>query len=284
MAGGFRHLRIEERPGYWIVVLDCVATTPNRLRRDVLAEVQALVEAMERRTDIAAVIVTGAEGKGFLAGADLGEVHRLTPQQAFAFSRHGQDVFGRLARARPLVIAAIDGYCIGGGLDLALACDLRYATTRSVFAHPGTRLGLLTGWGGTARLPREIGRAEALRLFLTAERMSAADALRVGLLHGIVEGDVLALACQKAEAAARRGPEVIARMKEMVREATDLRRGRGDARGVRAWGGEVWDRDPLMVRSGDSLRSSRTPREGVDVLRAPFVNGGRELWDDDMRV
>jgi enoyl-CoA hydratase/carnithine racemase len=130
-----------------------------------------------------------------------------------------------MERAPLLFIAAIDGYCMGGGLDLALACDWRYATARSVFAHPGARLGLLTGWGGTARLPRTIGRAEALRLFLTAEHISAAEALRLGLIHRVTDGDVLAFACRRVEAAIRSGRRLIACLKDGMWEATRARRG-----------------------------------------------------------
>ncbi len=225
MGNDFRHLRVEERRGYWVVVFDRAGTSaaPNVLSLDALAEFQVIVEAIERQADIAAVVLTGAEGRGFIAGADLREVHRLTPREALVFSRYGQELFRRIESARSLFIAAIDGYCMGGGLDLALACDLRYATARSVFAHPGARLGLLTGWGGTARLPRAIGRAEALRLFLTAERISAAEALRLGLIHRVVEGNVLTFARQRAEAAIRHGPQTLAGIKEALRMATSSR-------------------------------------------------------------
>lgn len=227
MRDGLTHLRVEEQRGYWIVVLDCARGStpgaPNVLSLAVLADLQALVEEVERRRDVAAVILTGTEAGGFAAGADLRELHRLAPQEAFAFSRRGQLLFRRLERARPLFIAAIDGYCIGGGLDLALACDLRYATTRSVFAHPGARLGVLTGWGGTARLPRVLGRVEALRLFLTAEPISAAEALRLGLIHRMTDGDVLALARRWAEAAVRLGPHAVSHVKGVLEAATEYR-------------------------------------------------------------
>lgn len=227
MRDGLTHLRVEEQRGYWIVVLDCARGSapgaPNVLSLAVLADLQALVEEVERRRDVAAVILTGTEAGGFAAGADLRELHRLAPQEAFAFSRRGQLLFRRLERARPLFIAAIDGYCIGGGLDLALACDLRYATTRSVFAHPGARLGVLTGWGGTARLPRVLGRVEALRLFLTAEPISAAEALHLGLIHQMTDGDVLALARRWAEAAVRLGPHAVSHVRGVLGAATEYR-------------------------------------------------------------
>lgn len=222
MGSDFAHLRVEEHVGYWVIVLDRAEASSsesvNTLSTEMLAELEIVVGEAERREDVSALILTGALGKGFAVGADLRQVHRLTPGEAFAFSRRGQLLFGRLERARPLVIAAIDGYCLGGGLDLALACDLRYATRRSVFSHPGARRGLLTGWGGTARLPRAIGRAAALQLFLTAESISAAEALRLGLIHRLVDGEgqqVLRLACHVAEMAARRGVQEVAQLKAL---------------------------------------------------------------------
>ena len=97
----------------------------------------------------------------------------------------GQELFQQIANARQVTIAAINGYCMGGALDLALACDIRLASANAVFAHPGARLGIITGWGGTQRLPRLIGKARALEFFATARRLSSQEALEIGLITQI---------------------------------------------------------------------------------------------------
>ena len=124
----------------------------------------------------------------------------LTPDSARAFAERGQNLFQRIADARQLTIAAVNGYCMGGGLDLALACRVRVASPSAVFAHPGARLGIITGWGGTQRLARLVGAARALEMFTTARRLTAAEALEFGLVDVLAE-DALARA---AEIAGRR--------------------------------------------------------------------------------
>lgn len=133
------------------------------------------------RSDVKAVIFTGT-GNVFAAGADLRELINLDPTSALEFAKTGQRVFQRIADARQTTIAAINGYCMGGGLDLALACDIRIASPQAVFSHPGARRGIITGWGGTQRLPRIIVRTRALELFATARRLSSEEALFMGLV------------------------------------------------------------------------------------------------------
>ena len=132
------------------------------------------------------VIFTGANGV-FASGADLREIAGLTPHDAAAFASHGQEIIGKIAGLPQVSIAAINGYCLGGALDLALACDSRIAAPNAVFSHPGTGLGIITGWGGTQRLPRLIGEAAALEMFYTAGRFDADWAFRVGLVDLITD-------------------------------------------------------------------------------------------------
>ena len=131
-----------------------------------------------------AIIIAGNE-KFFSAGADLNEISKLTEPEAFEFSRAGQTLMNAVDRFPVPVIAAISGYCMGGGMDLALACDYRIASPDAVFGHRGATLGIMTGWGGTQRLPRLIGRARALQMFLLAEMVKAEEALRIGLVDRI---------------------------------------------------------------------------------------------------
>lgn len=151
-----------------------------------MAELASAISALRANEQLRAIIFTGTPGV-FSAGADLSEVARLDPTTALDFLRLGQAVFNLIATAAPITLAAIDGYCLGGGLDLALACDLRYATPRSTFQYPGAKRGIITGWGGTQRLPRLIGRAEALRLMMTAERIEAPQARRIGLINAVCD-------------------------------------------------------------------------------------------------
>lgn len=135
------------------------------------------------------IVITGGNGF-FAAGADIAELTRLTGPEALEYARRGQSLMDVIESHPAITIAAIDGYCFGGGLDLALACDLRYATTRSNFAHPGGRIGIMTGWGGTRKLPLIIGRSRALEMMAAGRRLDAGEALDWGLIGGIVNDPV----------------------------------------------------------------------------------------------
>lgn len=172
----------------------------NVLSQAMMNELAAVVTRLRSCKNIRVIIVTGAGGI-FSAGADLNEIAQADPVAAFDFSRRGQAILNLLSRQSPadaITIAAIDGHCMGGGLDLALACDLRLATPRSTFAHPGAKRGIITGWGGTVRLPQLIGRTAALRLLLTGERIDASEALRLGLINELCD-NALERACLLAE-------------------------------------------------------------------------------------
>ncbi|HEX9919518.1 MAG TPA: enoyl-CoA hydratase/isomerase family protein, partial [Pyrinomonadaceae bacterium] len=158
----------------------------NPLSVAILEELDQLVSALSIRTDISAIIFTGT-GAAFASGANIRELRALTPETASEFARRGQRLMQRIEDAPQLTIAAVNGYCMGGGLDLALACDLRCAAPSAVFAHPGALLGIITGWGGTQRLPRLIGQARALEMFATARRVTADEAHEIGLVNRVGE-------------------------------------------------------------------------------------------------
>ena len=158
----------------------------NPLSRDTLHALGFATSTLFASDDVQTVIFTGV-GDVFASGANIGELAQLDSETALEFSRLGQDLFQTIADARQLSIAAINGYCMGGGLDLALACDIRVASRDVVLAHPGARLGIITGWGGTQRLQRLIGRTAALELLLTGRRVLAEEALRLGLVTAISE-------------------------------------------------------------------------------------------------
>jgi len=159
----------------------------NRLTR---ACVRALLEALERLAREPGPLIITGNPKFFSAGADLTEVSSLTAAQAYEFSQMGQQLMNAIAQFPAPLYAAIHGYCMGGGLDLALACHHRIASPHAVFGHRGAALGLITGWGGTQRLPRLVGRAKALEMFVAAEKLHAYEAWRIGLVNEVVEDPV----------------------------------------------------------------------------------------------
>jgi enoyl-CoA hydratase len=180
-----RALHVEARDSCVVIRLNRPAER-NPLSVATLEELEGHISALVARTDISAIIFTGA-GDTFASGANIRELGALTPATAREFARRGQSLMQRIADAPQLTIAAVNGYCMGGGLDLALACRLRCAAPSAVFAHPGARLGIITGWGGTQRLPRLIGQARALEMFTTARRVTADEAYEFGLVNRVGE-------------------------------------------------------------------------------------------------
>lgn len=132
------------------------------------------------------IIFTGTDDI-FASGADLREIAEVTGESAREFAMRGQSVMKKIADSPKLTIAAVNGFCFGGALDLALACKSRIASPAAVFCHPGANLGIITGWGGTQRLPRLVGEARALEMFLTAKQVGVEEALRIGLIDRIAE-------------------------------------------------------------------------------------------------
>jgi enoyl-CoA hydratase/carnithine racemase len=130
------------------------------------------------------LIFTG-NPKMFSAGADLSEIAELAAPAAYEFAQMGQSLMNAIEYYPALVYAAVEGYCFGGGLDLALACHRRIASPQAIFGHRGAALGLITGWGGTQRLPRLVGKGKALEILVAAEKIHAAEAFRIGLIDEI---------------------------------------------------------------------------------------------------
>ena len=181
---------------YELLVLDVadrVATVtvnrPDKLNalNDVLmGELGAMLDEVAARTEVGAVVLTGA-GRAFVAGADIGGLAEAKPGELERFSRAGQALFRRIEQSQKPVIAAVNGFALGGGFELALACHVRIASATAKFGLPEVKLGLIPGYGGTQRLPRLIGRGQALQLILTAATVDAAEALRLGLVNAVTE-------------------------------------------------------------------------------------------------
>ena len=176
-------LRITQHEDILLFTLESDDGFP-RLERRILSEMKTRITDVAENRELAGAVITGTE-LAFATGAEITELAELTLSEAFEFARYGQSVMQAIAGSPKPVVAAIRGYCMGGGLDLALACYARIASVDSVFAHPGGSLGIITGWGGTQRLPRLIGRARALGIFVTGLRLSANEAHEWGLVTRI---------------------------------------------------------------------------------------------------
>lgn len=161
----------------------------NPLSIAVLSELEDIVAVCRNDDHLSSLIFTGTEDV-FASGADLREIAEVSASTAPEFAQRGHRLMGSIAELPQTTIAAINGYCFGGALDLALSCDRRIASPNAKFAHPGTGLGIITGWGGTQRLPRLIGRARALEMFFTAEAIDAPRALQFGLIDEIADEPV----------------------------------------------------------------------------------------------
>src|SRR5499427_5097900 len=179
------HFSLEEFPTATRLRLQSTDGT-NRLTR---ACVISLTEAIEHFPRTRPLIISG-NSKFFSAGADLAEIAELTGPAAFAFAKMGQALMNAIEQFPAPTYAAIEGYCMGGGVDLALACRHRIASPHAIFGHRGAALGLITGWGGTQRLSRLIGKGRALELFVAAEKVHALRALQIGLVDAIADDPV----------------------------------------------------------------------------------------------
>lgn len=161
----------------------------NRLTRRKVGALQREIESISSSGVSVLPLVIGGDPI-FSAGADLNEISRLNGPEAFAFAEMGQELMATVASHPAPVYAAIHGFCMGGGLDLALACRYRIASPHALFGHRGAALGLITGWGGTQRLPRLIGKGRALEMFVAAEKIHARRALDIGLVDALADDPV----------------------------------------------------------------------------------------------
>lgn len=175
----------------------------NALNLEVLSNLAATVERAEKDEDVYVLIITGA-GRAFVAGADIAQMQDLSPNAARAFSEYGNGVLAKIEALSKPVIAAINGFALGGGCELAMACDIRIAGEGAKFGQPEVGLGITPGFGGTVRLPRIVGAAKAKELIFTARTFGAKEALDIGFLNSLVPDEALmdtALSMAKAIAA-----------------------------------------------------------------------------------
>ena len=212
-----------------MVVTDRVATiTVNRpdklnaLNARVIAELGDAIDAARNDAEVGGVVLTGA-GRAFVAGADISELEHHGAIAAKNLSQHGQDVFRRFETSPKPTIAAVNGFSLGGGCELAMACHIRLASEAAKFGQPEAKLGLLPGYGGTQRLPRLVGKGRALQLLLTGEIIDAQEAYRIGLVNRVVPADqLLPAATAMMQAMLANGPLALAHCIEAVNAGYDL--------------------------------------------------------------
>jgi len=194
----------------------------NALSTALIGELGAAIDEAVADDAVGGVILTGA-GRAFIAGADISELAGQTPMSALARSMRGQEIFGRYERSPKPVIAAVNGFALGGGCELAMACHLRIAGEFAKFGQPEVKLGILPGYGGTQRLPRLVGTGRALQLLMTAEIIDANEAYRIGLANKVVpNADLIATAATMLQQMMGNGPLAIRACIEAVIRGQDM--------------------------------------------------------------
>ncbi|MFN2316533.1 MAG: enoyl-CoA hydratase/isomerase family protein [Gemmatimonadales bacterium] len=198
----------------------------NALNAEVIRELGAAATRIAEDPEVRGVILTGAGEKAFVAGADIAELANLAPAAARATAEEGQQVFDRIEQGRKPVVAAINGFALGGGLELAMACHVRIAAEHAKFGQPEVKLGLCPGYGGTVRLPRLVGRGRAVELLLSGGMIDAAEAYRIGLVNRVVpQGSLMATARELLETMLANAPLALAACLESVHTGLDLSQG-----------------------------------------------------------
>jgi enoyl-CoA hydratase len=193
----------------------------NALNSDVFAVLNDILDQLGKQRELKVIVITG-EGKGFVAGADIAEMTDMTNNQAYCFSKVGKKTFERLEKIEVPVIAAVNGFALGGGCELAIACDFRIAAKSARFGQPEMNLGLIPGYGGTQRLSRLIGLGNALYMILTGDMIAAEDAFKMGLVQKVVDDDKLMEEVMKmAKKIASNGSPAVNKAKAIIRKGIE---------------------------------------------------------------
>jgi enoyl-CoA hydratase len=194
----------------------------NALSAAVFDDLTVVVDELRDRKDIGGVIITGA-GRAFVAGADISELEKVAGPSARDLARRGQLVFNGIESLPKPVIAAVNGFALGGGCELAMACHLRIASDAAKFGQPEVKLGLVPGYGGTQRLPRLVGKGRALQLLMTGEIIDSAEALRIGLVNKVVPAaDLMKTTQEMMKTMLANAPLALAGCIEMVNGGYDI--------------------------------------------------------------
>ena len=213
-----------EKKGLYAVATINRPKALNALNSEVLSDLDELVRTVSADADIRALVITGSGEKAFVAGADIGEMSTLTPAEGEAFGKHGNDVFRKLATLPIPIIAAVNGFALGGGCELSMSCDIRLCADTAVFGQPEAGLGLTPGFGGTQRLARLVSPGMAKQLIYTAKNIKADEAYRIGLVNAVYPLDELLPAAEKmAETIAKNAPIAVRACKKAINEGLEAK-------------------------------------------------------------
>ena len=209
----------------------------NALNPQVIDALASAVAQVAARAETRCLIVTGAGEKAFVAGADIAAMSALSGEQARVFAKRGHDALAALEALKVPVIAAVNGFALGGGCELALACDFIYASDKSKFGQPEVNLGVIPGFGGTQRLARRVSVGVARELVYSAVIIDAQEALRIGLVNKVFPADQLLAEVKKtAQLIAQKGPIAVAQAKRAINEGLDVSLAQGNDIEVAAFG------------------------------------------------
>lgn len=218
-AGGvmeYEHIQVKLEDQYALITVDRPKAL-NALSTAVLSELTTAASELELSDEVRVVVITGAGDKAFVAGADIAEMQALGPMQAEALAEMGGNLAAAIEGSAKPYIAAVNGFALGGGLELALACDFIYAARTARLGLPEVKLGVIPGFGGTQRLPRRVGPAKAKELIFTGEMIDAEEALRIGLVDAVhAPGDLLDAVAKTVARIAANGPLAVAEAKRLV--------------------------------------------------------------------
>ena len=194
----------------------------NALNPEVLADLKAAFEGIDQNA-VRCVVLTGAGDKSFVAGADIGSMSTMTKAEGEAFGKLGNDIFLMIESFPLPVIAAVNGFALGGGCELAMSCDIRICSDNAMFGQPEVGLGITPGFGGTQRLPRIVGLGMAKQLLYTARNIDAAEALRIGLVNAVVpQAELMDTALKMAGNVAKNAPIAVRACKKAVNEGMQV--------------------------------------------------------------
>jgi enoyl-CoA hydratase len=214
---------ISTKGDVWVLTINRPQSL-NALNSQVLGDLHSALEILEKKSfsEAKCLIVTGSGEKAFVAGADIKEMNGLDSKGGMAFAEKGQQLFRRFENLKIPVIAAVNGFALGGGLELALACDYIFASENAKLGLPEVTLGLIPGFGGTVRLSRAVGLNRAKEMVFTGDMLTAAEAIHVGLVNRVVPlPELLPLALKSAETIAKRGPVAVQNAKRSLQNSYD---------------------------------------------------------------